>query len=146
MENIMNKQIIIGSDHGGYCLKEALKVHIKNWGYEVLDIGTNSTESCDYPLIAQEACNLLSNKKCNAILICGTGIGMSIAANKINGIRAAVVSDTCSAKYSKLHNNANILCLGARIIGEELAKDIVQIWLNTEFEKGRHEKRLKMLE
>lgn len=146
MENIMNKQIIIGSDHGGYDLKEALKVHIKNWGYEVLDIGTNSTESCDYPLIAQEACGLLLNKKCNAILICGTGIGMSIAANKINGIRAAVVSDTCSAKYSKLHNNANILCLGARIIGEELAKDIAQIWLNTEFEKGRHEKRLKMLE
>lgn len=146
MENIMKKKIIIGSDHGGYNLKESLKKYIEKIGYEVKDIGTNSTESCDYPLIAQNACKIVLNEQCNAILVCGTGIGMSIAANKIKGIRAAVVSDTCSAKYSKLHNNTNVLCIGERILGEELAKDIITTWLNTEFEEGRHQRRVQMLE
>lgn len=142
----MNKKIIIGSDHGGYNLKEELKKYITNLGYNVIDMGTNSTEACDYPIIAQNTCKNVIKEQCNAILICGTGIGMSIAANKIKGIRAAVVSDTCSAKYSKLHNNTNVLCLGARIIGEELAKDITKIWLETKFEAGRHQKRIDMIE
>ena len=147
MEKKMQTKIIIGSDHGGYELKNKIIKYLNEQNYQTIDIGTNNTESCDYPTIAQTACHKIQEQVAEkAILICGTGIGMSIAANKIKGIRAAVVSDTCSAKYSRLHNNTNVLCLGERIIGIELAKEIVSVWLNTGFEQGRHQKRVDMLE
>lgn len=143
----MTTKIIIGSDHAGYRLKTKITEYLTNKGYDLYDAGTYNTDSCDYPLIAQKVANkVASNEYEKGILICGTGIGMSIAANKIKGIRAAVVSDTCSAKMSRLHNNSNILCLGERIVGEELAKDIVDIWLMSEFLGERHERRITMLE
>ena len=130
----MNKKIIIGSDHAGFILKNKLAAYLQQSGFDVDDAGTYTTESCDYPVIAKEvAQNIKEGKYEKGILVCGTGIGMSIAANKVKGIRAAVVSDTCSAKMSRLHNDANILCLGERIVGEELAKDIAEIWLKTPF-------------
>lgn len=143
----MTTKIIIGSDHAGYRLKTKITEYLTNKGYDLYDAGTYNTDSCDYPLIAQKVANkVASDEYEKGILICGTGIGMSIAANKIKGIRAAVVSDTCSAKMSRLHNNSNILCLGERIVGEELAKDIVDIWLMSEFLGERHERRITMLE
>ena len=143
----MNKKIIIGSDHEGFNLKNKLIQFIENKGIEIDDAGTYSTESCDYPKIAKEVAEKISSKEYEkGILVCGTGIGMSIAANKIKGIRAAVVSDTCSAKMSRMHNNSNILCLGERIVGEELAKDITEIWLNTDFLGERHARRVDMIE
>lgn len=143
----MNNKIIIGSDHAGFELKNKLTEYLKNEGYDVTDGGTHTRESCDYPIIAKQVSQeITAGNYDKGILICGTGIGMSITANKIKGIRAAVVSDTCSAKFSRQHNNANILCLGSRIIGEELAKDITDIWLKSEFLADRHSKRLDMIE
>ena len=141
------KKIIIGSDHAGFNLKNKLISYIQAKGIEVYDAGTYNTESCDYPIIAKNVANKIAQKEYErGILICGTGIGMSMAANKVKGIRAAVVSDTCSAKMSRLHNNSNILCLGERIVGEELAKDITDIWLTTEFLGERHQRRINMIE
>ncbi len=143
----MQKDIIIGSDHAGYDLKGKIIQYIESKGLDIQDAGTYSKDSCDYPVIAKNVANKIAqNEYKRGILICGTGIGMSIAANKVKGIRAAVVSDTCSAKMSRLHNNSNIICMGERIVGEELAKDIIDIWLNTEFLAGRHEKRVNMIE
>ncbi|HIU92293.1 MAG TPA: ribose 5-phosphate isomerase B [Candidatus Limenecus avicola] len=143
----MNKKIIIGSDHAGFILKNKLAAYLQQSGFDVDDAGTYTTESCDYPVIAKEvAQNIKEGKYEKGILVCGTGIGMSIAANKVKGIRAAVVSDTCSAKMSRLHNDANILCLGERIVGEELAKDIAEIWLKTPFLGERHSRRVEMFE
>ena len=143
----MTIKIVIGSDHAGYRLKTKISEYLTNKGYDLYDAGTYNTDSCDYPLIAKKVANKVASAEYEkGILICGTGIGMSIAANKIKGIRAAVVSDTCSAKMSRLHNNSNILCLGERIVGEELAKDIVDIWLMSEFLGERHERRITMLE
>ena len=143
----MQKDIIIGSDHAGYNLKAKIIQYIESKGLDIQDAGTYSKDSCDYPVIAKNVANKIAqNEYKRGILICGTGIGMSIAANKVKGIRAAVVSDTCSAKMSRLHNNSNIICMGERIVGEELAKDIIDIWLNTEFLAGRHEKRVNMIE
>ena len=143
----MNKKIIIGSDHAGFILKNKLAVYLQQSGFDVDDAGTYTTESCDYPIIAKEvAQNIKEGKYEKGILVCGTGIGMSIAANKVKGIRAAVVSDTCSAKMSRLHNDANILCLGERIVGEELAKDIAEIWIKTPFLGERHSRRVEMFE
>ena len=140
-------KIAIGSDHGGYILKEKIVAFLKSQNYELKDFGTNSAESIDYPLIAKEISNEIINGNFDrGILICGTGLGMSIAANKVKGIRAIACSDTCSARFSRAHNNANILCFGERIIGEELAKDICKIWLETEFEGGRHLNRINMFE
>ena len=143
----MQNKIIIGSDHGGYLLKNKLIEYLKQFNYEVVDAGTYTEDSCDYPLIAQKvAKEIINDKTLQGILLCGTGIGMSIAANKVKGIRAAVVSDTTSARLAKEHNNANILCIGARIVGEELAKDIVNNWLNASFQESRHLKRISMIE
>lgn len=143
----MSKKIIIGSDHAGFNLKNEIKNYIKEIGYEIEDAGTYSTDSCDYPVIAKEVASRVAKKEFNkGILICGTGIGMSITANKVRGIRAAVVSDTCSAKMSRLHNDTNILCIGERIVGKELAKDIVKIWLDTSFLGERHLNRINMIE
>ena len=142
-----NLKIVVGSDHGGFDYKESITKHLKSNNIDVIDVGTYSKESCDYPVFAKKAAEkILSKEADKGILICGTGIGMSIAANKIKGIRAALCNDTFSAKATRAHNNSNILCLGQRVIGEALAIDIVDIWLSTEFEGGRHQKRIDMLE
>ena len=143
----MAEKIIIGCDHAGLNLKNKIKQYLELKNIEVFDAGTYTAESCDYPLIAKSvAQKVAENIYEKGILVCGTGIGMSITANKVKGIRAAVVSDTCSAKMSRLHNNSNILCLGERIVGEELAKDIVDIWINSKFLGERHAKRIEMIE
>lgn len=142
-----DKKIIIGSDHAGFHLKEKIKTFLTDIGYDVTDAGTHTTESVDYPVIAKDVASKITSKNfTKGILICGTGIGMSIAANKVKGIRAVVCSDTTSAKFSRQHNNANILCFGERIVGEYLAKDICKIWLETEFEAERHLRRVNLLE
>ena len=138
--------IAIGSDHGGYLLKEEIKKHLKEKGYEFKDFGTDSTASCDYPVYAEKVCRAVQSGECEkGILICGTGIGMSMCANKYNGIRAAVCGDHFSAEFTRKHNNANVLCLGARVIGAGVAMQLVDIFLTTEYEGGRHEKRVEMM-
>lgn len=139
--------IAIGSDHAGFDLKEVLITYLKNKGIKVKDCGTCSKESVDYPDYAKKvSLSIISKESELGILICGTGIGISIAANKIKGIRAALCHDAFTAKMSKLHNNANILAMGANVIGVEVAKDMVDIWLSSEFEGGRHERRINKLE
>lgn len=141
------KKIIIGSDHGGFVLKGIVGRYLKDNGYEVEDAGTYSSDSCDYPVIAKQVAQKVSNGTYErGILICGTGLGMAITANKFRNVRAVTCTDTCSARMSRLHNDANILCLGERITGEYLAMDIVDIWLNTGFSGGRHQKRVDMIE
>lgn len=137
--------IAIGCDHAGYPLKlEILKVLEKN-NVEYTDMGCDG-ESCDYPLIAEKVGKAVAGGEFEkGILVCGTGIGMSICANKIKGIRAAVASDHFSVKYTRLHNDANILCLGARVIGAGTAKELVDLFLNTEFEGGRHQRRVDLI-
>ncbi len=143
----MEKKIIIGSDHAGFNLKNILIKYLSEKNYTVEDIGCYSAESVDYPLIAQKLAKRIADGEYKkGILICGSGIGMCISANKINGIRAVVCSDTTSAKYSRLHNDTNILCLGERIVGEYLAKDILDTWLNSEFEAQRHLRRVNLIE
>lgn len=140
-------KISIGCDHGGYELKEYIKENLLYKGIEVIDMGTNSTESVDFPIYAKQVSKNVQEKVSDlGILCCGTGIGMSIAANKFKGIRAAVVSDCFSAKATREHNNTNIICLGERVVGKGLALRIVDEWINAEFQGGRHEKRLKMIE
>ena len=135
--------LAIGSDHGGYELKERIKKHLEEQGIEYHDFGTYSEDSVDYPDIAKPVCESVLKNECDrGILICGTGIGMSIAANKFNGIRAAVCGDIYSAKMTKIHNNANIITMGARVIGQETAREIVNAWLTNEYEGGRHQNRL----
>lgn len=138
--------IAIGSDHGGYLLKEEIKKHLEEKGYEFKDFGTDSTASCDYPVYAEKVCRAIQSGECEkGILVCGTGIGMSMCANKCKGIRAAVCGDHFSAEFTRRHNNANVLCLGARVIGSGVAMQLVDIFLTTEYEGGRHEKRVEMM-
>ncbi len=138
--------IAIGSDHGGYLLKEEIKKHLEEKGYKFKDFGTDSTASCDYPVYAEKVCNAIQSGECDkGILVCGTGIGMSMCANKCKGIRAAVCGDHFSAEFTRKHNNANVLCLGAHVIGAGVAMQLVDIFLTTEFEGGRHEKRIEMM-
>ena len=135
--------IAIGSDHGGFELKEHIKNHLDKIGVKYIDYGTNSEESVDYPDCAKPVCEaVLNNTVDGGILVCGTGIGISIAANKHKGIRAAVCSDAYSARMTKIHNNANVICLGGRVVGRELAFMIVDEWLCAEFEGGRHAQRV----
>lgn len=138
--------IAIGSDHGGYELKLAVIRHLQERGFEIKDYGCDSTASCDYPVYAQTVANAVAAGDCElGILICGTGIGMSIAANKIPGIRAALCSDCFSAKATKEHNNANILCMGARTTGPGLALMIADIFVDTPFSNDeRHIRRINM--
>ncbi len=144
MENL---RIAIGSDHGGYEYKEQIVSYLKEKGYECVDVGTYSTDSCDYPVIARAVTTKITTGEADrGILICGTGIGMSIVANKVKGIRAALCGDTFSARASRAHNNSNVLCLGERVIGINLAMDIVDIWLESKFEGGRHQRRVDMME
>lgn len=135
--------LAIGCDHGGFELKNHIINHLKENGVEVTDFGTYDENSVDYPDIAKKVGEAVSSGECeNGILICGTGIGISIAANKIKGIRAALCSDVYSAKMTKQHNNANIICLGGRVTGRELAFMIVDTWLGEEFMGGRHADRI----
>lgn len=135
--------IAIGADHGGYELKEAVKKYLDEKGIEYKDFGTFSEESVDYPDFALKVAEAVASGEFDkGILLCGTGVGISIAANKVPGIRAANVSDAFSARYSKEHNNANVLCMGGRVVGPGLATLLVDEWLNAEFQGGRHQKRL----
>ncbi len=135
--------IVIGSDHGGLNLKSALNSYLTRRGFEVMDAGTNSDASVDYPDFGQKVAeSVISGQAELGILICGTGIGMSIAANKIPGIRAALVTDVFMARMAKEHNNANILVLGGRVLDEQKACDLVGAWLDASFEGGRHQSRL----
>lgn len=137
--------IAVGCDHGGYALKCEILKHLDEKGIEYKDFGCNG-ERAEYPMIAKEICDkIVKNEYNNGILICGTGIGISIAANKIKGIRAAVCSETYTAKYTRLHNNANVLCLGGRVIGVGLACEIIDTFFSTDFEGGRHQERLDMI-
>lgn len=140
-------KIGLGSDHGGYNLKEEIKKHLQSKGIECVDFGTeNGVDSVDYPIYGEKVAKAVVSKDVDyGILCCGTGIGISLAANKVKGIRCAVVSDTFSAKMSKAHNNANMLSLGERVIGKGLALEIVDAWINTEFEGERHLRRVNML-
>jgi len=136
-------KIAVGSDHGGVDLKEEIINFLKSENYDVKDFGTNSKESCDYPDYALPVAEAIVAKEFDfGILICGTGIGISIAANKVPGIRAALCSDTFSAHATREHNDANILTLGARVVGPGLALDIVKTFLSTKFEGDRHQRRI----
>lgn len=136
--------IIIGSDHAGYKLKELIKGYLSEIGENYKDVGTNSEESCDYPVFAEKvAKEVVSTGNAKGILVCGSGIGVSMAANKVKGIRAALCMNAELAEMSRRHNDANILCLGARYIDFEAAKSIIKVFLSTEFEGGRHERRVQ---
>lgn len=136
----------IGNDHTGVALKELIKKHLEEKGETVKDFGTESTTASNYPEIAETVANAVASGECErAVLICGTGLGMSIAANKVHGIRAVCCSEPFSAKMAKEHNNANVLCFGARVIGTEMAKMLVDAWYDTEFQGGRHQARVDMM-
>ena len=136
----------IGSDHGGYALKESIKKHLDEQGLAYRDFGTDSEESCDYPVFAEAVARaVVSGEVEKGILICGTGIGISIAANKVKGIRAALCGDCYSAEFTRRHNDANILAMGARVTGSGLACKIVDTFLSTDFEGGRHAKRVALI-
>ena len=140
-------KIALASDHGGFELKEKIYDYLLNKGYDITNFGTSTNDSCDYPIFAKKVCEAILNDNFDkGILICGTGIGMSITANRFKGIRAACLSDKYSAEMTRKHNNSNVLCFGARVISEQLAKEIVDIWLETEYEAGRHQKRIDMIE
>ena len=136
----------IATDHAGFKVKNFVKKLLENRGFEVIDLGPNNSDRVDYPDYAKKVCEKVSNNKDSfGVLICGTGIGMSIAANKINGIRAGLVQDPWTASMAKAHNNANILCFGERVVGEGMIKAIIDAWCDTEFEEGRHLNRVKKI-
>lgn len=136
-------KIAIGCDHGGLEHKNAIAEHLISRGFEVIDSGIHEPVSVDYPDIAEKVCDDITSGRCRlGILVCGTGIGMSIAANKIKGIRAAACSEHFSAKYTRLHNDSNVLCLGGRVIGVGTAIELADLFVDTEFEGGRHSARV----
>jgi RpiB/LacA/LacB family sugar-phosphate isomerase len=135
-------QVVIGSDHAGVLLKKDIIEFLQNEGYDVLNCGTDSSESVDYPDIAEKVAAEVLDRNIPGILICGTGIGISIAANKIAGIRCALCQDAFTARLSREHNNANILALGARVLGTGIALDTVQAFLKANFQAGRHQRRV----
>lgn len=136
-------KIAIGSDHRGFQCKEKIKAMLQSQSHEVLDYGTESPASCDYPDAAYPTCKSVTEHNADlGVLLCGSGIGMSISANKVRGIRAALCHDELTAEMSRRHNNANVICLPADLIGDELMRRIVDVWLRTEFEGGRHERRV----
>lgn len=138
--------IYLGADHGGFELKEEIKKHLSEQGIKFEDCGTYSADSVDYAPIAAKTCDMVVKNSNNlGILCCGTGIGISMAANKVKGVRAACCSDYFSAKYTRLHNNANVLCMGGRVIGAGLAIELVDVFINTEFEGGRHQRRIDQI-
>lgn len=140
-------KIALGSDHGGYALKCKIKEHLEGQGYECVDFGCHSLESCDYPDFGEAAARAVAAGDCpRGIVICTTGIGISIAANKVRGIRCALCSEPLSAEMTRRHNNANMLAMGAGMIGKNMAERIVEVFLSTEFEGGRHERRVGLLD
>ena len=140
-------KIAIGADHGGYPLKDAVIAHLKKNGYECVDFGCYSPERCDYPVYGEKVARAVAGGECDlGVLICGTGIGISLAANRVKGIRAAVCSEPYSAQLTREHNNANIICFGARVVGEGTALMIVDSFLNAKFMGGRHAERVAMLD
>lgn len=145
---MLRTKIYIGADSAGFVIKQGLIEALREEGYDVTDCGTDSEASCHYPDFAHAVCANVQKEPDTSfgILVCGTGIGMSMAANKHRGIRAALCSETYSARFTRMHNNANVLCMGARVIGPGLAKDITDLFLSTEFEAGgRHEARVDMI-
>ncbi|MBB5022196.1 ribose 5-phosphate isomerase B [Desulfurispira natronophila] len=139
-------KIALGCDHAGHILKDHVASVIRAAGFEILDCGCNGTSRVDYPDFAALVCKAMGDGKAQrGVLICGSGIGMSIAANKFSGIRATLCNDLYTARFSRLHNDSNVLCLGGRIIGPDLATEIVTIWLQAEFEGGRHSGRLQKI-
>lgn len=139
-------KIAIACDHGGLNLKNAVMNHLKNAGYEVLDFGTNTFDSCDYPDYAVRAAEAVASGECErGIVVCSTGIGVSIVANKVPGIRCAHCHDTYCAEFTRLHNNSNMLALGEKVVGVGYALKIVDIFLNTKFEGGRHARRVEKI-
>ena len=139
-------KIAIGNDHTALEMKAAIKAHLEEKGYEVLDLGINSTDSCDYPVYGEKVGRAVVDGAADlGIAICGTGVGISLAANKVKGVRACVCSEPYTAKLSRMHNDSNVLAFGARVVGVELAKMIVDEWLNASFEGGRHQRRVDML-
>lgn len=141
-------KLVIASDHGGYNIKEAIKAALTADGHAVLDLGTdNGTDSVDYPVFAKALCKVITDGEAElGVLCCGTGIGMSMTANKQKGIRAAVLSDPYSARLTRNHNNANVLCLGGRVVDNDKAVELARIFVEAEFEGGRHQRRIDMLE
>lgn len=140
-------KIAIGNDHAAVEYKNRLAKHLESKGIEVVNVGTDTNDSCDYPVFAKKVGNLVASKEADlGILICGTGIGMSIAANKIKGIRASVCTDLVMAEFTRRHNDSNVLCMGARIIAYEMAEMIADKYIETEYEGGRHQKRIDMIE
>lgn len=139
-------KVVLGADSAGFQMKEKIIAHLKERGIETIDVGAYNAESSHYPEFAYKVATTVASKEADfGILVCGTGIGMSIAANKVKGIRASVCSEHFSARYTRLHNDANVLCLGARVIGEGIAIELVDIFLDTEAEGGRHALRVDMI-
>ena len=140
-------KIALAADHRGHAAKERIAILLSEQGHEVLDMGTNSSKSCDYPDLAYPAAKAVADSKADfAVLICGSGIGMDICANKVDGVRAALCHDELTAQMSRRHNNANVLCLASDVLGEELMRRIVSSWLTTDFEPGgRHERRVRKM-
>lgn len=139
-------KIAIGNDHAAVEMKNEIKAYLESKGHEVINFGTDTSASCNYPDYGKAVGKAVASGEAESgVLICGTGVGISLAANKVKGIRAAVCSEPVTARLTKLHNNANIICFGARIVGIETAKAIVDAWLDTEFEGGRHQTRVDMI-
>lgn len=138
-------KVVLGADHGGFELKEIIKSYLSDKGYEIVDLGTHTPDSIDYAPIAEKVGEYAVKENILGILCCGTGIGISIAANKVKGVRAACCSDYFSARMTRAHNNANILCMGGRVIGAGIALDLVDVFLTTEFEGGRHQRRIDQI-
>lgn len=140
-------KLAIGNDHVGYELKLIIKKHLEDLGHQVIDFGSDSSQSCDYPVYGKKAAQAVASGECElGVLICGTGIGISLAANKVRGIRAAVCSEPYSAQMARRHNNANIIAFGARVIGRDMAEMIVDSFLQAQFEGGRHARRVALLD
>ena len=139
-------KIAMGNDHSAIELKNIIKEFVESKGYEVIDFGTNTPESCDYPVFGEKVGRAVASGEADlGIVICGTGVGISLAANKVKGIRACVCSEPYTAKLSKMYNNSNVLAFGARVVGSEMAKMITEEWLDAKYEGGRHQRRVDML-
>lgn len=140
-------KIAMGNDHTAVDLKNAIKAYVESKGYEVIDFGTNTKDSCDYPVYGAKVGRAVASGEADyGITICGTGVGIGIAAGKVKGVRVCTCSEPYSARMSRRHNNSNVLSFGARVVGEEMAKMIVDEWLDNPYEGGRHERRVKMLD
>jgi len=140
-------RVVIAADHAGFGLKEHVKLFLQSMGHDVADVGTHSAASVDYPDFAQAACRkVLSGEAERAVLVCGSGVGMSMAANRFKGIRAVLCADLYLARFSRLHNDANVLCLPGRLMGVGLAEEVVRTWMETPFEGGRHQRRVEKLD